>query len=173
MKTCPLIALFSAILLTAFLQPADARAQIHELRQTVFGMDCAPCAHGLQKRLGRIEGVTDVKVSLNEGTAELEFEAGNQVRLETIRAAIEESGFAAKDATIRVSGILEKEHGQVVLVSSTGDRFALEQSAREPAAFRRVNSAAAATEITVTGLIPGGQGSEQARWVLQVLDARS
>lgn len=173
MKTYLSTAFFGLFLLAAFLLPQNAQAQIQEIRQTVFGMDCAPCAHGLQKRLGQIEGVTDVKVSLNEGFAKLELEPGNQVKLETIRHAIEESGFAAQDATIRVSGTLKKEKGQVVLVSKTGDRYVLEQSAKGAAEYRRLESAAAGKEVMVTGVIPEVKESAQDRWVLQVLDARA
>lgn len=173
MKTFLSIALFGLFLLAAFLLPQNAQAQIHEVKQTVFGMDCAPCAHGLQKRLGRIEGVTDVQVSLNDGFAKLEFEPGNRVKLETIRHAIEESGFAAKDATIRVSGTLRKENGQVLLISKTGDSYVLEQSAEDAAEYRRLENAAAGKEIMVTGLIPEVKESAQGRWVLQVLDTRA
>lgn len=171
MKTYLSTALLGLFLVAAFTLPQNAQAQILEVKQTVFGMDCAPCAHGLQKRLGQIDGVTDVKVSLDDGFAELKFAPSNEVKLETIRNAVEESGFAAKDATVRVSGTLQQDNGQVVLVSTTGDRFLLEQSAEGAADYGRLKSAAAGEQVTVSGIIPEVEKSAQSRWVLQVLDA--
>lgn len=172
MKTFLSTTVFGLFLVGAFLLPRTSQAQIHEVRQTVFGMDCAPCAHGLQKRLQQIEGVTDVTVSLNKGFAELKFEKGGNAKLETIRKAVKDSGFSARDATIRVSGVLKKENGRVVLVSTTGERYVLERSSKGAAEYSRLERSAAGKQVTVTGVIPEVQKGQK-RWILQVLDARA
>lgn len=168
MKTYLLPVLGSIILAVGFLLPHDAQAQIQEVKQTVFGMDCAPCAHGLQKRLGRIEGVTDVKVSLDEGMAVLQFETANRASLEAIREGVEASGFAAKDATIRVAGMLRDEGGEMILIAGSGDRYVLVEG--EKAAFARLKDAAG-KQVVVTGVVP--EGAPQEAWRLRVLEARA
>lgn len=157
-------------LLTVVLLPTNAKAQIHEVEQTVFGMDCAPCAHGLQKRLGKIDGVHDVKVSLNQGLAVLELDSKNAATLEGVREAVKESGFAAKEAKVRVSGILKKEKGEVILISPAGDRFVLKRSEEASAEYERLKSAAAGKQVTLTGIIP--EGNMEDSWTLQVLRAK-
>lgn len=166
MKSYLSTAVAGLFLLAAVLLPTNAKAQIHEVEQTVFGMDCAPCAHGLQKRLGKIDGVYDVKVSLNNGLAVLELGSENTATLGTVREAVKESGFAAKEAKVRVSGILKQENGGVVLISPAGDRFILKQSQEASAEYGRLKSAASGKRVTLTGIVPEG------RWTLQVLDAQ-
>ncbi len=170
MKSYLSTAVAGLFLLTAVLLPTKAIAQIHEVEQTVFGMDCAPCAHGLQKRLGKIDGVHDVKVSLKQGVAILELDAENMARLGTVREGVKESGFAAKQATVRVSGILKKEDGDVVLISPAGERFVLKQSKEASAEYGRLKSAAAGKQVTLTGIVPEGETED--RWTLQVLRAQ-
>lgn len=40
----------------------------------INGMHCGACEKVISKRLGKLPGVSNVKVSLNEGTAEIESE---------------------------------------------------------------------------------------------------
>ncbi len=40
----------------------------------IKGMHCGACEKVISKRLGKLPGVSNVKVSLNEGTAEIESE---------------------------------------------------------------------------------------------------
>jgi copper chaperone CopZ len=44
--------------------------------------------------VGKIDGVRDVKVSLNEGRATIQFAAANRVSIEQVRKAIRANGFA-------------------------------------------------------------------------------
>ena len=43
--------------------------QITKVDQEVYGMDCAPCAYGLERGLKKMDGLQEVRVSLNDGKA--------------------------------------------------------------------------------------------------------
>lgn len=44
-----------------------AHAEYRQINMTVFGMDCAPCAHAIHVSMMGIKGVDTVKVDLNTG----------------------------------------------------------------------------------------------------------
>ncbi len=150
-------------ILAAFVLPSSAHAQLQEVEQTVFGMDCAPCAYALQKSLKSMDGVTGVDVSLNNGLAVLQFAPDNEVTLEEIRTAVRESGFSPETATITVSGTLAKEGGQWVLTSTSGARYVLEQSAGNVSDV----DLSAQEQVTVTGTVPEGEKPSNG-WRLEV-----
>ena len=106
--------------------PLGAQAQLLEVKQTVFGMDCAPCAYGLEKRIQKMDGVESASVSLNDGLLTANLKKDNKLTLSGIRQAVEESGFKAKEADITVEGtVAEDDSGAFVLKSRTGERFVL------------------------------------------------
>ena len=58
-----------AIVLVAGLATATASAQepapeARQIQVTILGMSCPFCAYGVQQKLSRVEGVTDLKVEL-------------------------------------------------------------------------------------------------------------
>ncbi len=163
MKTYLSTLTFSLFMLAAFLLPSTAHAQLREVEQTVFGMDCAPCAYALEQGMKAFEGVETVSVSLNEGLVALTLRPGNDVTLQEIREAIRESGFSAETATITVSGTLAREDGQWVLTSTSGTRYLLEQPATK---VSDVDSSAP-EQVTVTGTVPEGEEPAEG-WTLQV-----
>ena len=87
--------------------PADSAADILEVEQSVFGMDCAPCAYGVERSLKKLDGVTEVTVSLNEGLVKMSLAPENRVTLTEIRKRILDNGFTPKDAIVRISGVLD------------------------------------------------------------------
>lgn len=101
MKTRVTIAL--AILATLCVANAEADGLRH-VRQSIFGMDCAPCAYGVEKSLRALPGVQEVTVSLNEGYAEAELASDTSTTLTQIREAIRNNGFTPKQATLRIDG---------------------------------------------------------------------
>lgn len=117
--------------------PERAEAQLLEVRQTVFGMDCAPCAYGLEKRLKKIDGVTSARVSLNDGLATAALDGEAPTRLATIREAIRESGFAAQEAVVTARGTLRQAGGVWVLVLPGGERFVVDAGTTALTAGRR------------------------------------
>lgn len=151
-------------LLALLLVPDPARAQIQEVRQTVFGMDCAPCAYALERRLGGLDGVEGVTVSLNEGKAVVRLAAENRAALSDIREAVREAGFDPRGTTLRVAGTLRQEGGRWVVMTPSGERFHVESAAG--GAARAALRERAGRRVVVTGQVPGGEPSE-AGWSLR------
>lgn len=117
----------TSILITGIIMvglfPHQSNAQILELRQIVYGMDCAPCAHGLEQRISKMEGVESVTVSLNNELLEAKFTPGNRLTLMEIRKSVEESGFLPKDAELKVKGTIQKDADSFILETSSGEQF--------------------------------------------------
>ena len=159
-----LFRLSALALLTVLLMLEPARAQLQEVRQTVFGMDCAPCAYALERRLGGLDGAEDVTVSLNEGQAVVQFQNENGVRLDALRAAVRDAGFDPRETTLRVGGTLRQEEGRWVLVTPSGERFHVESAAGDAA--RAALRERTGRRVVVTGHVPNGEPSE-AGWLLR------
>lgn len=89
---------------------APARADgLREVDQTIFGMDCAPCAAGIERGLSKLPGVTSVRVSLNEGKAVAQLAPDSTTTLAQIREVIRHNGFTPKDASVTVVGRLVRD----------------------------------------------------------------
>jgi copper chaperone len=58
----------------------------------VEGMSCSHCVSAVTKAVGALDGVSDVKVSLEAGTAEVKYDSG-KVSLDKIKAEIEDQGY--------------------------------------------------------------------------------
>lgn len=58
----------------------------------VQGMSCGHCVKSVEGSVGELKGVSNVKVHLENGTVDVEFDA-NQVTLETIKETIDEQGY--------------------------------------------------------------------------------
>lgn len=57
----------------------------------IKGMNCGHCVKAIEKALGKLEGVTAVKVSLEEKNAVIEFT--NPISDTAIKNAIDDTGF--------------------------------------------------------------------------------
>jgi cation transport ATPase len=88
----------------------SSNAQIQKVDQEVFGMDCAPCAYGLERGLKKMEGLESVKVSLNDGKAYLELSKNNSLSLRQIQEVVKKNGFSAKKAEAIIKGKLVNEN---------------------------------------------------------------
>lgn len=95
------------------------------VEQRIFGMDCAPCAYGIEQGLKRLSGVTDVRVSLNEGVAVVALATDNTTTIESIRKVIRDNGFTPKAAKVVVTGKLVRADGQIWLEASGLPRYQL------------------------------------------------
>lgn len=69
------------------------------IQVSVQGMTCQNCVRHVQQALAGLPGVTQVKVSLERGQAEVE--AQGQVSDQAIRQALEEEGYQATAITRR------------------------------------------------------------------------
>lgn len=158
-----------ALLCAAFLGiVGTAQAQLLEVKQTVFGMDCAPCAYGLEKRLKKIEGVEVAQVSLNDGLATVTLTESNHVRLGQIREAIRKSGFSAEASEIQATGTIRQEDGRRVLVLGSGEAFVLAPFEDAPA-YERLQPGRA----RVAGHVSQGEPDADGRFRLLVRSVRS
>lgn len=113
--------LIIGISLLAGVVPVTALADLEYVKQTIYGMDCAPCAYGVEQGLGDLSGVEAVTVSLNDGYAEVHLDDDSGVTLADIREIIRKNGFSPKGAHVRVTGTLvEADDRQVLLQTDTG-----------------------------------------------------
>ena len=107
-----------------------AHAEYEQVNLTVFGMDCAPCAHAIHVSMKGIQGVNAVDVDLNTGLVVIKLNPGNTAAMKQFNEAVERNGFTHKDADIVVKGKLTGTAGAPILeVTGTPDRYALSPSA--------------------------------------------
>ena len=64
------------------------------IRVSIEGMSCENCVRHVREALSRLEGVTGVRVSLENGEAKVETSA--ELSDEQIREALDEEGYEAK-----------------------------------------------------------------------------
>lgn len=116
--------IFVAIFLTLF--TLTARAEYEQVNLTVFGMDCAPCAHAIHVSMKGIQGVNTVDVDLNTGLVSIKLNPGNSAAMRQFNEAVEKNGFTHKDAQVLVRGQLSGTATAPFLdVAGTKDRYNL------------------------------------------------
>jgi len=140
--------------------PTPAEAQVKEVRQTIFGMDCAPCAYAVERRMQNMEGAADVQLSLNEGFAAVRFEGAHRTTLEQIRKTVRDSGFGPREARILVAGEVVLEEEVRVIRTPSGERFLL--VADTPGLLPEAGAG-----VEVRGAVES-EADEAGRWVLKV-----
>ena len=127
-----------------------AHAEYQQVNLTVFGMDCAPCAHAIHVSMKGIQGVNTVDVDLNTGLVTIRLAPGNVASMKQFNQAVEKNGFTHKDAEVVVKGRLTGTASAPVLeVSGTPDRYAL-----SPAADRVDVASLLGKTVTVSGVLP-------------------
>ncbi len=103
-----------------------AHAEYKQINLTVFGMDCAPCAHAIHVSMKGIQGVNTVDVDLNTGLVTIMLTPGNSAAMRQFNEAVEKNGFTHKDATVTVRGLLSgTAQAPYLEVTGTKDRYAL------------------------------------------------
>jgi cation transport ATPase len=103
-----------------------AHAEYEQINLTVFGMDCAPCAHAIHVSMKGIQGVDTVDVDLNTGLVSIKLAPGNNAAMRQFNEAVEKNGFTHKDANVIVRGQLSgSAQAPFVEVTGTKDRYAL------------------------------------------------
>jgi copper chaperone len=58
----------------------------------VQGMSCGHCVKSIEGSVGKLNGVSEVKVHLENGTVVVEFDT-NKATLETIKETIDDQGY--------------------------------------------------------------------------------
>ena len=85
-------------------QQTPSRDSPQQIMIRVDGASCPFCAFGLEKRLGRIEGVADVKLEMKAGKVIVTLEKGATVSEQALRQAVDEAGFTPREITFPQSG---------------------------------------------------------------------
>jgi len=145
-------AIHKALLLAcgAGLSTAGAHAEYRQVNLTVFGMDCAPCAHAIHVSMKGIHGVNTVDVDLNTGLVTIKLTPGNSAAMRQFNQAVEKNGFTHKDATVVARGTVTGTAAAPVFeVAGTKDQFAL-----RPAGGAIDMAGLLGKTVTVTGVLP-------------------
>ena len=80
-------------------QPATSSDSPQQIIVRVDGASCPFCAFGLEKRLGQIKGVNDVKLEMKEGKVIVTLEKDAMVSKEALRQAVDDAGFTPREIT--------------------------------------------------------------------------
>jgi cation transport ATPase len=143
MKSILIAAMLSLLLL-------PARAEYQQVKLTVFGMDCAPCAHAIHVSMKGIQGVNWVDVDLNTGLVSIKLDPGNGAVMRQFNQAVEKNGFTHKDADILARGTLSGTASAPVLeIAGTTDRYAL-----TPAGASADIASMIGKSVIVAGVVP-------------------
>lgn len=125
-----------------------AHAEYQQVNMTVFGMDCAPCAHAIHVSMKGIQGVNQVDVDLNTGLVAVQLTPGNSAAMQQFNQAVEKNGFTHKDAKVVVRGRITGTASSPVLeVTGTSDRYALTGTSANVASQ-------IGKMVTVSGVLP-------------------
>jgi copper chaperone CopZ len=132
-----------------------ARAEYQQVNMTVFGMDCAPCAHAIHVSMKGIQGVNTVEVDLNTGLVSIKLTPGNNAAMRQFNEAVEKNGFTHKDANVIVRGQLSGSvQAPLLEVTGTKDRYTL-----TPLASGTDISGLLGKTVVVDGILPqSGKG---------------
>jgi copper chaperone CopZ len=127
-----------------------ARAEYQQINLTVFGMDCAPCAHAIHVSMKGIQGVDKVDVDLNTGLVAIQLAPGNTASMRQFNQAVEKNGFTHKDAIVTARGKLTGTAAAPIFeVEGTQDRFAL-----VPAGAATDIASLLGKTVTIQGTLP-------------------
>ena len=137
-----------------------------QVDQAVFGMDCAPCAYGIQKSLEKLPGVLHATVTLNDGKAVVDLAPDNQVTLAEIQDVIRHNGFTPKDASVTATGTLVKNGGRYYLSLNNAARLEL-----RAANLSVLSSAPIGVKLTVEGRIAESTANAQVLEVVNVSES--
>jgi copper chaperone CopZ len=118
------------ILLLQILCAPIVSAQLLQMDLTIFGMDCAICAHGVRNGLLKIEGVQKVEVSLEKGSTHIDFKPDNKVLLSQIENAVKRNGFSPKGGNVEFKGRIQNK--EVIITGSNETVSSRSNSASDP-----------------------------------------
>ncbi len=70
-----------------------------QIEVTILGMSCPFCAYGVQQKLKRLDGVTELEVVLETGVATLRLEEDADIPTELLQKAVKDAGFEVAKIT--------------------------------------------------------------------------
>lgn len=156
--------------LALFFSGTAGAAGLVEVKQVVYGMDCAPCAHGLETGLEEIDGVKDATVSLNDGYAAVVLNRDNSVTLEQLQQIVKDNGFTPKTAEVEVFGTLARANGnQLTLTTETGQQYTLSAARDMHSAWERLQALPNGSEVELKAQVAEGETDQLAVQAVEVL----
>jgi copper chaperone CopZ len=159
MKRLGIIALLTIFSLSGVM------AQLIKVDQEVFGMDCAPCAYGLERGLKKMDGLESVTVSLNDGKAYLKLASDNELTLQKIQKEVKNNGFSAKNAEVTLKGELLKE-GNEWIIKVNGETFNVSDDTTSDI-LSKLNPG----NIQLKGLVKDEEDGElTGKWTIKILE---
>ena len=157
--------IIALIIVIAVFGTLSSNAQITKVNQEVFGMDCAPCAYGLERGLKKMDGIEKVRVSLNDGKAYLDLTANNNLSLKQIQKEVKVNGFSAKNAEIVLEGQLVKENN-TLKIRVNNEEYYLTSNTEQSL----INSLQPA-KVKVRGIVQDeGDGKLNGKWKIKIME---
>ena len=76
-----------------------SKRKISYVKVEVDGLACPFCAYGLEKKLKKIEGVSDVFIEIQDGSATFNIPTAKIPSQEILKKIVEDAGFKARKVT--------------------------------------------------------------------------
>ncbi len=103
-----------------------SQAQIESVEVRVDGMSCPFCAYGLEKKLKKIEGVHELVINIDKGSAKLIAKDSVAINIAAVRPAVKDAGFTPREMIVTVTGFLIERDGTIYLIQTDDvTRFAV------------------------------------------------
>ena len=124
-------------------------AEFLQLEVTFAGIGCASCIDSLERRLGRVRGVEQVKVDAERSLVSLQLAPQNRVRLHPLLSRITQDGTKVVSTVVVVRGaIIADEQGHLFQPTGLSRKYRLEASKMTPQP---------GTMYEVRGVVPGAE----------------
>ena len=105
--------------------------------------------------VGKIDGVRDVKVSLEDGVATIHFAPANRVSVEQVRKAIRSNGFTPRAAEIHVAGLLVHRGDTLSLrIPGSEESYVLQDAAGAAGQVASLRRLPAGARVVLKGQLP-------------------
>jgi len=155
--------LFFGILALALMSIQPVFAETERIEMRVDGMTCPFCVYGIEKKLKGVAGIEDASANLKTGIVDITVNNGNEVDVDKLKKAVEESGFTPGEIKVTATGSVTEYRGYAALkVAGSEQVFRLvgkrEHGKEESLSKEKMDEIRAATKngaelITVTGHI--------------------
>lgn len=133
--------------------PMSSQARIIEAVADIEGLTCPFCSFGAEKQLKKVEGVREVKVDVDEGTATLIAKSDQSLDVEKIPRAIKAAGFSPKEMRIVALGnVISKDQGLHLQLQEQLNSIALDMSQDATIAAQLKSALEQNTPLEISGV---------------------
>ncbi|MBI4513902.1 MAG: heavy-metal-associated domain-containing protein [Gemmatimonadetes bacterium] len=78
-------------------QQAAVTAGPQRIDMVVLGLSCPFCAYGLEKKLKKVEGLTDISIDFKTGKVRMAVRDGSKVSDERLKKLVKDAGFEVEE----------------------------------------------------------------------------